>query len=115
MGLKGDPSTTRALNRRLVLDQLRRTGPMSRAAITAAVGLSPAAITFVTAELIAEGFLKEGNAVRGAAGRRPVPLDIDYASKLSIGLKVMVERIAGVVTDLATRVIAEIDLPLPDH
>ena len=49
MKLKGDPSTTRALNRRLILDQLRRNGPMSRAALTAAVGLSPAAVTFVTA------------------------------------------------------------------
>ena len=43
-----------------------------------------------------------------------MPLDIDYSSKLSIGLKVMVERVIGVITDLATRVIAETQLPLPD-
>lgn len=115
MRLKGDQSTTRALNRRLVLNQLRHAGPMSRAAITAAVGLSPAAVTFVTAELIAEGLLVEREAQLAATGRRPVPLDIDYSSKYSIGLKVMVERVIGVITDLATRVIAEARLPLPDH
>lgn len=114
MRLKGDQSTARALNRRLVLDQLRRNGPMSRAAITVAVGLSPAAVTFVTAELIAEGLLVEREALLAATGRRPVPLDIDYSSKHSIGLKVMVECVIGVITDLATRVIAEARLALPD-
>jgi predicted NBD/HSP70 family sugar kinase len=115
MALKGDPSTSRALNRRLVLDQLRRNGPMSRTDITAAVGLSPAAITFVTAELIEQGLLREGPAKPGAGGRRPVPLDIDYSSRLSIGLKVMVDKVIGVITDLSTRVVAEIVEPLLDH
>ncbi len=115
MGLKGDQSTARALNRRLVLNQLRREGPLSRAAIAAAVGLSPAAVTFVTADLIAEGLLVEREAIAAATGRRPVPLEIDYASRFSIGLKVMVERVLGVVTDLATRVIAEAELPLSGH
>src|SRR5262245_39559107 len=87
---------------------------MSRAAITSAVGLSPAAVTFVTAELIAEGLLVEREALLAAAGRRPVPLDIDYASKLSIGLKVTVESVTGVITDLATRVVAETALALND-
>jgi len=112
--LKGDQSTSRALNRRLVLDQLRRSGPLSRAAIAAAVGLSPAAVTFVTAELIGEGLLVERAALLSAAGRPPVPLDIDYSSKFSIGLKVMVECVIGVITDLATRVIAETEFPLED-
>ena len=49
MRLKGDQGTARALNRRLVLNQLRHDGPLSRAAIAPAVGLSPAAVTpFVT-------------------------------------------------------------------
>ena len=64
--------------------------------------------------MIAEGLLVEREALLAATGRRPVPLDIDYSSKLSIGLKVMVERVIGVITDLATRVIAETQLPLPD-
>ena len=115
MKLKGDSSTTRALNRRLILNQIRRNGPMSRAALTSAVGLSPAAVTFVTAELISEGLLFEGEALLVAAGRRPIPLEIDYASKFSLGMKVSVDNVSGVITDLATRVIGEVELPLSDH
>ena len=115
MGLKGDQGTARALNRRLVLNQLRRNGPMSRSAITAASGLSPAAISFVTADLINEGLLVERAAVHATAGRRPVPLDIDYSSKLSIGLKVRETSVSGVITDLATRAIANLDVPLPNQ
>lgn len=115
MDLRGNQSTARALNRRLVLDQLRRNGPMSRAAIATAVGLSPAAITLVTADLINEGLLTECEALPGASGRRPIPLDIDYASRLSIGLKVTVGRILGVVTNLATDILAEVEVPLTGH
>ncbi|MCP4385351.1 MAG: ROK family transcriptional regulator, partial [Hyphomicrobiales bacterium] len=115
MDLKGNQSTARALNRRLVLDQLRRNGPLSRAAIATAVGLSPAAITLVTADLINEGLLKECEALPGSSGRRPIPLDIDYTSRLSVGLKVTVGRVLGVVTNLATRILAEIEVPLADH
>ena len=69
MSLKGDQGTTRALNRRLVLNQLRRNGPMSRSAITAVSGLSPAGVTLVTAELINEGLLVEGTATPGTGSR----------------------------------------------
>src|SRR5262249_20990814 len=77
--------------------------------------LSPAAVTFVTAELINEGLLVEGKAIPGSGGRRPVPLDIEYDSRLSIGLQVYVKKIAGVITDLSTRVLAVVAIPLPDH
>ncbi|WP_421723771.1 ROK family protein [Bauldia sp.] len=115
MALRGNQSTARALNRRLILDQLRRDGPMSRAAIAAAVGLSPAAITLVTADLINEGLLTECDALPGSSGRRPIPLDIDYGSRFSVGLKVTVGHVIGVVTNLATRVLAEVEVPLTAH
>ncbi len=116
MNLKGDQGTTRALNWRLVLNQLRRNGPMSRSEITAAIGLSPAAISFVTADLINEGLLVERSASSSAVGgRRPIPLDIDYSSKVSIGFKVTEKRVVGVLTDLATRPLASIDVPSLDH
>ena len=111
MALRGNQRTARALNRRLVLDELRRNGPISRTAIAEAVGLSPAAVTLVTAELIEQGLLVAGEALSGSTGRRPVPLDIKYSAKCSIGLKVSVDRVEGVITDLATRVIADFELP----
>jgi len=115
VSLRGDQGTARALNRRLVLNQLRRNGPMSRAAITSAVGLSPAAVSFVTADLLREGLIVEGDALHTAAGgRRPVPLDINYTSRLSIGCKITVERVRGIITNLATDSIAEVEVPIAD-
>ncbi|HXV30604.1 MAG TPA: ROK family protein [Sinorhizobium sp.] len=106
MALKGDQSTTRALNRRLVLNLLRREGGLSRNVIASRTGLSNAAITGVVAELMEEGFVKEGESGQSSGGRRPTPLDIDYGARFSIGLKLMEDRLEAVLTDLSTEPIA---------
>ncbi|MDL2407034.1 ROK family transcriptional regulator [Rhizobium calliandrae] len=115
MKLKGDQSTSRAMNRRLILNLLRREGPKSRAEIATITGLSPAAVTFVIADLIEEGHVTEGKAVAGLSGRRPIPVEINYASGLAIGFKLMVGSAECVVTDLATSPLASLRLTLSDH
>ena len=105
MKLKGDQSTTRALNRRLLLNLLRREGEISRAALSARTGLSPAAVTSVVAELIGEEIIIEGDAAKSSGGRKPIPVRINYASRYSIGLKLMHRQIEATLTDLATAVI----------
>ncbi|TIP32423.1 MAG: winged helix-turn-helix transcriptional regulator, partial [Mesorhizobium sp.] len=62
MKLKGDQQTARAINRRLILNLLRRQGAISRAEIASVTGLSPAAVTFVVSELLEENILVEGEA-----------------------------------------------------
>jgi len=54
MKLKGDQSTTGALNRRLVLNALRSEGERSRVEIAGMTGLSQAAMSAVVGELDAE-------------------------------------------------------------
>ncbi|MER8705301.1 ROK family transcriptional regulator [Mesorhizobium sp. M1088] len=119
MKLKGDPSTTRAMNRRLILNLLRQEGARSRADIASVTGLSPAAVTFVVADLIEDGLLIEGKTVVGSAGRRPIPVDINYANGLAIGFKLMVGSVECVVTDLATNPLGSLRVKLsdsdPDH
>ncbi|MFS8112603.1 ROK family transcriptional regulator [Rhizobium jaguaris] len=115
MKLKGDQSTSRAMNRRLILNLLRREGPKSRAEIATITGLSPAAVTFVIADLIEEGHVTEGKAVAGLSGRRPIPVEINYANGLAIGFKLMVGSAECVVTDLATSPLASLRLTLADH
>jgi predicted NBD/HSP70 family sugar kinase len=110
--LKGDQSTARAMNRRLILNLLRQEGPRSRADIAIVTGLSPAAVTFVVADLIDEGLLIEGKTVAGSAGRRPIPVDINYANGLAIGFKLMVGSVECVVTDLATNPLGSMHLTL---
>lgn len=110
--MKGDQSTSRAMNRRLILNLLRQEGAKSRAEIAVRTGLSPAAVTFVISDLIEEGHVSEGKAVAGVSGRRPIPVSINYSNGLAIGFKLMVGAAEGVVTDLATNPLASTRLIL---
>lgn len=89
---------------------------MSRADIAGATGLSPAAVTLVTAELIDEKLLAEGpHAVSNTAGRRPVPLHLLYDARFAVGMKMTENQLMGVLTDLSTRVVRQATLPLDSH
>lgn len=112
--MRGNSSTSRALNRRLILNLLRRHGPVSRAEIATITGLSPAAVTFVVAELVEEALIVEREAVTGATGRRPVPIDINYEAHLAFGFKLNADGIDCVLTDLATNPLATWHAPISD-
>ncbi|HWG85304.1 MAG TPA: ROK family transcriptional regulator, partial [Deinococcales bacterium] len=113
--LKGDQSTVRALNRRLILNTIRQSGPLSRSQLAERTGLSPAAVTGVTAELIADGYLLEGSLGEAVVGRPPILLDLNVSAFYAVGLKLMEDRIEAVLTDLATTVVERATLTLPDH
>src|SRR5688572_27379330 len=103
------------MNRRLILNLLRREGPRSRADIATVIGLSPAAVTFVVADLLEEGIVIEGKTVPGLTGRRPIPVDINYEHALAIGFKLMVDSVECVATDLATNPVAAMRVGLDGH
>lgn len=114
MALKVDQGTAKALNRRLALNLLRREGGLSRGELAAKTGLSNAAITGLVSELIEEGFLKEGESTQSTGGRKPVLVELDYAARYSIGLKLMSDRLEAVLTDLSTEPIATTVIALPN-
>lgn len=112
--LKIDQRTTRAMNRRLVLNLLRREGSLSRVEIAEITGLSRATVTFVVSDLIAENYLVEGETVRGAGGRRPIPLAINYGGHLAIGIKMNVGSLECILTDLSTEPISSVAVTFSD-
>ena len=112
--MRGNSTTSRALNRRLILNLLRRQGAISRSEIATITGLSPAAVTFVVAELVDESLLVEREAVVGATGRRPVPVDINYEAHLAIGFKLHLRKIDCVLTDLAATPLVSHEAPVTD-
>ncbi len=114
MKLKGDQQTSRALNRRLILNLLRRNSAMSRVEIASATGLSSAAVTFVTTELMEEGLVVEGEASKGGGGRRPVPLSINVSSRLAIGIKLTATALEAALCDLSTAARKTLISPIPD-
>ncbi|MCA1438629.1 ROK family transcriptional regulator [Ensifer sp. IC4062] len=112
--MKGNASTSRALNRRLILNLLRNRGPLSRAELASVTGLSPAAVTFVVTELVDEALVVEREAVASSNGRRPIPVDINYEAHLAVGFKLNRSSIDCVLTDLATSPLATLQATVTD-
>lgn len=109
---KIDQGTARAMNRRLILDELRRGGPLSRTRIAERTKLSPASITIVTGALLAEGLLIEHPELAPHLPRNPVPLGINYAGHRAVGMKLLDNEIQAVLTDLALNIVAQTTVEL---
>lgn len=75
-------------NERLVLALLRREGPKSRAEIATATGLSAQSATNISRQLIDQGLLSEGEAIRGRVGQPSTPLSLAGDGAFFLGLKV---------------------------
>ena len=116
--LKGNQSTSRTLNRLLLLNHLRRHGPTARSDIAAATGLSPAAISYVSSELLEQQVITERDAVADGGRRRMTRLDLNYGGHVSLGVKLMEHNLRATLTDLGTNVIdtltADVDARSPD-
>ncbi|WP_411957847.1 ROK family transcriptional regulator [Paracoccus homiensis] len=74
-------------NERQILSLIRRQGPLPRAALAQATGLSAQAITNISRKLIANGFLAEGDLVRGRVGQPTTPLTLAPNGAFFLGLK----------------------------
>ncbi|OHV37070.1 serine/threonine protein kinase [Pseudofrankia sp. EUN1h] len=91
---------------RAVLDH----GPLARATIGQATGLSSAAVSRQTADLISLGLLRELPGAQQAApraGRPHVPVDVDTASHLVCGVHIAVPMLTFGLVDLRGRVVAQ--------
>lgn len=83
------PQGGRSQNERLIMWLIRRHGPMPRAALAQATGLSAQAVSNITRELIAAGLLDAGGArQRGKVGQPLRPLALAADGALFLGLKV---------------------------
>lgn len=76
------------LNRSRVIQLLHREGVCSRAHIARELGLTPAAITKITAQLISMGIVSETGAMDGMKKRRSIGLRLNEARYHVIGVKI---------------------------
>ncbi|MFH1804693.1 MAG: ROK family transcriptional regulator [Pseudomonadota bacterium] len=85
-----------------ILRYLRIRGPAARIDIGAATGLSPASVTALTAELIAQGLVREiqspvlngtGTVANAARGRPKILLDLVSSAVAMIGVKLTINHI----------------------
>ncbi len=111
---RGNRDLIKAMNRNLILNILRGSGPLSRSQLTELSGLSVGAVSQITSALIAENWIKEDGEGDYTGGRRQTMLRLNPTAGYVIGIKLMEQRIVSVLTDLETTPLAYLERPLPN-
>ncbi len=112
----GNRDLIRAINRSHVLNTIKTLGTAARAEVARATGLSPATVTAITADLIAEELIFEKQTGDSSGGRRPILLALNPAGRYTAGIKLMEDHAVSALTDLEATIIARQSVALPaDH
>ena len=88
-----------------ILDYLRTNGMSTRREIQSATGLSWAAVSTITSELLAQDILVEKAPTERASGRTPTLLDFNSRKNMSIGAEINVEGLTVVLLDIRGKVL----------
>ena len=107
------PSAREAYSlRQQIFEQVRASGQIARSTIARTLNVSPGSVTALTADLIADGFLREvGSVTREAIrGRPPVALELVPEALHVIGVKLSDERHTAVLTDFGGSLLASASL-----
>ncbi|MFE7134972.1 ROK family protein [Streptomyces sp. NPDC057638] len=99
---KAGRDTVRRHNLSLVLRAVRDAGEITRAGVSARVGLTRAAISSLVEQLLESGFLSEsGKTFSGQAGRPGTVLKVARTGVAGIGVEINVDYVSVCVVDLA--------------
>lgn len=98
-------------NRSRILQYLYHNGICSRAQIAKAIGLTPAAITKITAKLLAQSIIEETGDMEGDKNRRSIGLNLNCGKYHVIGLKFARSLVQIGLFDLKCNRISLTDLP----
>lgn len=111
LGSAGQQSIRRQ-NLRVVLREVMEKGPLSRANIAEAVGLTKSTVSSLVSELMARGLLSErGQAAIAGVGRPGRLVALSDETVVGLGLEINVDYLAACVLDLAGGVRFERFLP----
>ncbi|OLO26582.1 hypothetical protein BTA37_27690 [Priestia megaterium] len=115
--LKGQNTTrTKQLNQSLVLKLLLQNGPMSRQQISEITDLTPATITYISAELIEQGLVMEKGDLQNTkprAGRKSVALDLNGDSYWVLGINTSMEKLKMGLVNLKGMITDVQSIPVP--
>lgn len=101
----------REINRDIVLEFIRFNQPISRVNLARLSGLQPSTISAIVDNLVREGWVKEGEVVRGSRGRPSTMISIsDDLAILAIDLRP--DRAIVAVIDLPGRLLAQETVPV---
>ena len=112
-----DGDFVRRQNRGLVLSALRRRGPLSRTQLADGTSLSPASITAISSELLAQAVLVEGTlpAIKGPRGRPAVQVSLNKEAAYAAVIELDVNRARFSLSDYAGALVDRTEMPVgPD-
>lgn len=92
-------------NRAVVLDAIRRDGPVSRAVVGQRTGLTAQTVTNIAGRLLAEGLVRESGSTSGLRGAPGRLLELDPTGCFAVGVHLDPAHLAVVVLDLAGEVL----------
>lgn len=95
-----DQQTIKRQNRRLILEALRRNGPLSRAELARAVGLTKSTVSSLIQELLDEQVLFEGTLQTSGLGRPGMSLEFHAEGAMALGVELAVENTTLILLDL---------------
>lgn len=103
-----DAGIIRSVNRTLVLDAIKRSGPVSRASLAKAVSLARPTVSLIVDDLIASGLVREVGTARAgpARGRPAILLQFNARSLFVVGVHVGVHYTSLVLADASGRELA---------
>ena len=105
-------STTRTdVNRSAILAQLGANGPASRAELARVLAVSPALMTQLVKDLIADGLVVELEQAPSNGGRPARMLGLAASSSRAIGVKVVADHVAFVEVGIDGRVLRSASEP----
>ncbi|MBZ0308367.1 MAG: ROK family transcriptional regulator [Anaerolineae bacterium] len=113
---RGNQDLIKALNRNLILNIVRRQGPLSQTQIHKISHLSVGAVSQITNELLHENWLIPAGESDYTGGRRQSMLRLNPHAGCVVGLKLMEDRVVCAITNLEANVLHYADTPLTyDH
>jgi len=110
-----DPELMRAINRLLVVDAIRRRGPIARVEISELTELSATTVSAITAALLDDKLIvpHQVGGVRDAARGRPrVLLELNPDAAFVVGVKLGAAAITVAVTNFRADVLRSLSLPV---
>jgi predicted NBD/HSP70 family sugar kinase len=97
---KATHQLTRRSNERLVLRTVYEQGPLSRADVARATGLTRTTVSDVVEGLIDEGLTREMGMGLSTGGKTPILLEVPADARHLVGVDVDRDRISGVIVNL---------------
>jgi len=91
---------TRRSNARLILRTIYERGPVSRAAVARATGLTRTTVSEVVDEFAAEGLVAEVGVGPSTGGKAPILLEVPADARHLVGVDVDSDRVSGAIVNL---------------